>query len=708
MAVLALAACQRDVPTEPTRLAPSRPELALTGGVGTPIFSLSFDGEPQPLGVAIGLNDAGQVTGGATGLSPNPGSEGNKPFRWTPGSGAEKLTSCCENGFGADINAAGAIVGSIEAGPNAAYRPLVATGATITFLPTLPGLSLDAQMEHAMALALNDALDVVGFSPTNTAVSHAVRWNASGAISDLGTLGGTNSRAVDINNAGQIVGTSQIAGDATTHAFLWSSGTGMQDLNTITGADITDVVEINDEGQIIGTYVAPGGQSHAFRYTPGSGLLDLGTLGGTSSAPTGLNGRGEVVGVSKDAGGVTHAFLWTPADGLEDVTTRTGLTDIRRLNDKLQTLTVTAPTTGAYPDYRLTSIPRLVQLQVTQSNVAPIALFTVECNGLTCVLDGSGSLDDKPGLTYAWSLGKYPGGTASGATVTVTYPHASQRTVTLTVTDANGLTSTRSQTFDVATSPIAAFTVSCTGLTCTFDATASTQGLGPSFAWEWRFGDGSTGFQVAAPTHTYAQPGTYAVRLEIVEYPITEHSGHAILTKYVTVAATTTNQPPVASFTYSCTSFTCVLDGTGSTDDHGIVSYAWNLDRYPNGAASGATTTAVYPHTGPRQVTLTVTDASGQTSSMTRQVDVGGTDVSPMASFTWSCTGLTCSLDASASSDDNGIVSYAWNLDKYPGGTASGAKVTATYPHSGTRNVTLTVTDSKGQTSSLRRTLVIP
>jgi probable HAF family extracellular repeat protein len=707
MAALALVACQRDAPTEPTRLTPTRPELALTGGVGTPIFPLSFDGEPQPLGFAIGLNGIGQVTGGAIGLPGSPASDGNKPFRWTPGSGAERLSSFGENSFGADINASGSVVGSAEAGPNAAYRPFLATGVTSTPLPTLPGLSFEAEMEGAMALALNDALDVVGFSPTNTAVSHAVRWNASGAISDLGTLGGTNSRAVDINNAGLIVGTSQISGNTATHAFLWSSGSGMQDLNAMTGADITDVVEINDAGQIVGTFRTGGGDVHAFRYTPGSGVLDLGTLGGTSSAPTGLNGRGEVVGVSTTASGTPHAFLWTPADGLEDITTRTGLTDIRRLNDNLQTLTVTAPPTGT-PSLG-TQIPRLVQLQVTQSNVAPIALFTVECNGLTCVLDASGSLDDKPGLSYAWNLGKYPGGTASGASVTVTYPHAGPRTVTLTVTDANGLTNAHAETFDVATSPIAAFTVSCTGLTCTFDATSSTQGLGPSFAWEWRFGDGSTSFMSVAPTHTYAQAGTYAVSLQIVEYPLGQHSGHAMLTKQVTVGTTPADQPPVGRFTYSCNGLTCTFGGTASTDDHGIVSYAWNLDKLPGGSATGASVTTVYPHTGPRRVTLTVTDASGQTSSMMRQVDVGGSgDASPVASFTWSCTGLTCSFDASSSSDDGGIVSYAWSLDKYPGGSASGVQVATAYPHAGVRNVTLTVTDTKGQTSSLRRTILIP
>ena len=133
----------------------------------------------------------------------------------------------------------------------------------------------------------------------------------------------------------------------------------------------TDVGLVRAENQDFGTYTTPGGQSHAFRYTPGSGLLDLGTLGGTSSAPTGLNGRGEVIGTSTLADGSTHAFLWTPADGMEDITALTGLVDVRRLNDNMQTLTVTAPPTGTPGIGK--EIPRLVQLQVTQSNFPPTA-----------------------------------------------------------------------------------------------------------------------------------------------------------------------------------------------------------------------------------------------------------------------------------------------------------------------------------------------
>ncbi|HTK48809.1 MAG TPA: S8 family serine peptidase [Gemmatimonadaceae bacterium] len=171
----------------------------------------------------------------------------------------------------------------------------------------------------------------------------------------------------------------------------------------------------------------------------------------------------------------------------------------------------------------------------------------------------------------------------------------------------------------------------------------------------------------------------------------------------------TANQPPVARFTASCATTTCTFDGRSSTDDRGIVSYAWNLDRYPGGSASGATVTTTYPHTGTRTVTLTVTDASGAKSSLTKQVTVGATttDAPPTARFTWSCASLTCTFDASTSKDDVGIASYAWDLNKYPGGTASGVKVSTTYPHTGTRNVTLTVTDTKGQRTSITQAIVL-
>jgi PKD repeat protein len=306
---------------------------------------------------------------------------------------------------------------------------------------------------------------------------------------------------------------------------------------------------------------------------------------------------------------------------MEDITARSGVPEVRRLNNKLQTITGTLP-----PSYTPTFAPirpRLVQLQVTQSNSPPTAVIIVECNGLTCVLDGSSSLDDKPGLTYAWNLGKFPGGSATGAKVTVTYPHSDPRTVTLTVTDAQGLKNSVSQTFAVNDFPIASFTTSCVGLTCTFDGTASTTDS-PPLEFGWRFGDGQTAFDVATTSHTYAQPGTYSVTLQVLDSR--QGGGHfAILTKQVTVTAPT-NQPPKAAFTYTCTGQSlphqCAFDASGSTDDNGIVSYSWQWGNGRSETHAARTARNTWASAGTYNVTLTVKDAGGLTSSVTKAVAV--------------------------------------------------------------------------------------
>ena len=202
------------------------------------------------------------------------------------------------------------------------------------------------------------------------------------------------------------------------------------------------MVEINDAGQISGTYTTAGGQSHAFLYTPGSGLRDLGTLGGTTSAPTGLNNAGQVVGTSTTAGGVTHAFLWTPTDGMEDITALTGITDVRRLNDNLQTLTVTVPPTGL-PNFSTSGIPRLVQLNFTPTaaDAPPVAAFTWSCERKKCTFDASGSTDDNGIVSYEWDLDRDHGNDRKrGVVVKTTYAQGGAHDVVLTVTDTNGQT----------------------------------------------------------------------------------------------------------------------------------------------------------------------------------------------------------------------------------------------------------------------------
>jgi subtilisin family serine protease len=256
-------------------------------------------------------------------------------------------------------------------------------------------------------------------------------------------------------------------------------------------------------------------------------------------------------------------------------------------------------------------------------NQPPVAKFTVSCAGLTCTLDGRSSTDDAGITSYSWNLGRFPDPTASGPVVIATYPHEGPRTVTLTVTDAGGLTSSTTQTFDVggATNqpPLASFTASCTALACTFDSNASSDDGGITTR-SWAFGDGATlGGNQAVTLHSYAAGGTYTVSLTVGD----AGGLTSTTTRTVTVAAAPTNQPPVADFTVTCgENFTCTLDARGSTDDQGIVSWDWDLGKFPDPLASGEVVTVVYAHGGPRTVVLTVRDAAGLTSTRTRTFDV--------------------------------------------------------------------------------------
>ena len=92
-------------------------------------------------------------------------------------------------------------------------------------------------------------------------------------------------------------------------------------------------------------------------------------------------------------------------------------------------------------------------------------------------------------------------------------------------------------------------------------------------------------------------------------------------------------------------------------------------------------------------------------ASVTEAFDSWGNQA-PTASFTFSCTGLTCNFNASASSDPDGsIANYAWNFGD--GTTGSGVTPSKTFASSGTRTVTLTVTDNGGTSGNTSQSVTV-
>lgn len=212
--------------------------------------------------------------------------------------------------------------------------------------------------------AVSDAGHVVGAS--TLAGDHwphrAFLWTRSGGMVYLGTLGGSESVALDVNAAGQVTGWSRTHGDVQVHAFFWSAGTGMIDLGTLGGAYampnainasgqvavtstrsdglsaafvwspdgtkaeinpatgvLTAVADLNDAGQAVGSWTDPQGVSRSYVWHRSSGMTDLGVFGGTAALAFRINASGGVLGSFTRSDGVDRAFVWTAAAGMTDL-----------------------------------------------------------------------------------------------------------------------------------------------------------------------------------------------------------------------------------------------------------------------------------------------------------------------------------------------------------------------------------------------------
>lgn len=128
-------------------------------------------------------------------------------------------------------------------------------------------------------------------------------------ITPLGSLGGIGTVASDINDLGQVVGSSRNAAGVL-RPFLWTAKKGMVDLGTI-GGDRGTASAINNSGQIVGSSDLPGTTlAHATYWYKGK-IYDLGVLSGyESSSATDINASGQIVGGS-GIGSNHRATLWT-------------------------------------------------------------------------------------------------------------------------------------------------------------------------------------------------------------------------------------------------------------------------------------------------------------------------------------------------------------------------------------------------------------
>jgi len=216
--------------------------------------------------------------------------------------------------------------------------------------------------------------------------------------------------------------------------------------------------------------------------------------------------------------------------------------------------------------------------------------------------------------SYAWNFGD--GSTGSGASVSHTYAQDGVYTVSLTVTDNDGLTGSASTTATVANvaPAISAFTGGTQFRGETYSASGSFTDPG-SDSWTATVNYGDNTGTASLPlsgksfslSHVYNAVGTFTVTVTISDGAQSVSQTASVLVRARPVA--------VMNGPYSSSEGSTVnMSAVNSTDADGTIqSYAWNFGDGSTG--TGVNVSHVYANQGSFTVTLTVTDNDGFTGS---------------------------------------------------------------------------------------------
>jgi parallel beta-helix repeat protein len=361
---------------------------------------------------------------------------------------------------------------------------------------------------------------------------------------------------------------------------------------------------------------------------------------------------------------------------------------------------VTLNVTNSYQQWNSTN------QTITVTNLGPTSSFSWSphpgiVNGTISFTD---SCSDPDGAIESWFWDFGDGNTSTEQNPTHSFVHAGDYTVILNVTDDDGNVSSDSETVTITFKPSVNFSTDTsnptTSDTITFTDT-SIDSDGSIAARNWSFGDG-TYSEKQNPKHSYSDDGTYSVTLNV-----TDNDGASNQT---TQELTALNTPPIANFSYTPqnpTDLQTVTFTNNSLDTDGhIANCTWTFgDGTTNYSMN--TTSHRFEDNGTYTVTLNVTDDDGDTNEYSVNINVS--NVEPTAGFTFEPSypkvGETIWFNSTSSDSDGTLVNWSWSFDD---NSHDYSKNTShSYSKLDSYDVTLTIKDNDGNTSSITKHLIL-
>jgi PKD domain-containing protein/malectin (di-glucose binding ER protein) len=398
----------------------------------------------------------------------------------------------------------------------------------------------------------------------------------------------------------------------------------------------------------------------------------------------------------------------------------------------------------------------------TNPNQPPVANFTPTCSttSTSCSLDASASIDpDGEIMNYSWNYGDgSPIDNETGPVVSHDFGNPGKYTVSLTVTDNDGASNTTTQQVVVdETVPVPTFAGASTACgpgtgTCGSSATTnvgvpsgSAQGDTLLMFVSWPT---SASITASVPAGWHKLGADSNSPLESDVYYRVETGADVGTTVPVTFSAKTHNSVTLAAYSgadsNTIEAFANAIDSnktahvtpTVNVTTDGSLPVSYWADKSATTTAwtppASVTTRATFYDTGSTYTTSLLADsgstvnhgsyggltattnaASGKGAEWTIVLaPAGTTNAPPVAAFTPTCVGLSCTFDASASFDPDGtIATYAWTFgdgnSQAASASATAADTYTTAPPYPTFPVTLTVTDNLGATTSITKSVTV-